>query len=356
MDADASHRPEQLPRLLEAVRRGADLAIGSRWVPRGAVHDWPLHRLLLSRGANLYVRALLGLGVSDATAGFRVFRAELLAQLVAADIASQGYCFQIDMTRRARDLGAVIAEVPIDFDERTAGASKMSSRIVREALVMVTSWGLSRRAQGLRNALRSSAPIRRLRKGAPVAAQQPSGQGASARPTAHGPAPTRRGSRWGSLAPALIIVLGLVELAILVLIGVNTSLWWAVLATAIGWLIGTALLVAAGQQSFVRLRSLVRAVRGRGDVQDHLSRPAFTLVAALFFFFPGILTDLIGIVLLLTPVQRRTVRAMGLGSGAESARTVLYRRSGTGVIDGEIILENRPRDRGEDPPPTLIQE
>ena len=154
MDADASHRPEQLPRLLEAVRRGADLAIGSRWVPRGSVHDWPLRRLLLSRGANLYVRALLGLGVSDATAGFRVFRAELLEQLIAEDIASQGYCFQIDMTRRSRDLGAAIAEVPIDFDERTEGTSKMSSAIVREALVKVTSWGLSRRVQGLRKALR----------------------------------------------------------------------------------------------------------------------------------------------------------------------------------------------------------
>lgn len=154
MDADASHRPEQLPGLLEAVRRGADLAIGSRWVPRGAVHDWPVHRLLLSRGANLYVQALLGLGVADATAGYRVFRAELLERLIDDDIASQGYCFQIDMTRRARDLGAVIAEVPIDFDERTAGASKMSSDIVREALVKVTSWGFARRAQGLRKALR----------------------------------------------------------------------------------------------------------------------------------------------------------------------------------------------------------
>ncbi|MDN5601471.1 MAG: polyprenol monophosphomannose synthase [Brachybacterium sp.] len=154
MDADSSHRPEQLPRLLEAVRRGADLAIGSRWVPRGAVHNWPLHRLLLSRGANLYVGALLGLGVSDATAGYRVFRAELLERLIGADIASQGYCFQIDMTRRARDLGAVIAEVPIDFDERTAGASKMSGHIVREALVKVTSWGLTRRTQGIRKALR----------------------------------------------------------------------------------------------------------------------------------------------------------------------------------------------------------
>lgn len=154
MDADASHRPEQLPGLLEAVRRGADLAIGSRWVPGGAVHDWPARRRLLSRGANVYVTVLMGLGVADATAGFRVFRAELLSRLMEEDIASQGYCFQVDMTRRARDLGAVIAEVPIDFDERTEGASKMSSDIVREALVKVTLWGLARRAQGLRKALR----------------------------------------------------------------------------------------------------------------------------------------------------------------------------------------------------------
>lgn len=154
MDADASHRPEQLAGLLEAVRRGADLAIGSRWLPGGAVHNWPLRRELLSRGANVYVRALMGLGVSDATAGFRVFRAELLEQLVAGDVASQGYCFQVDMTRRARDLGATIAEVPIDFDERTEGSSKMSSAIVREALVMVTYWGLARRTQQLRKALR----------------------------------------------------------------------------------------------------------------------------------------------------------------------------------------------------------
>lgn len=154
MDADASHRPEQLPGLLEAVRRGADLAIGSRWVPGGAVHDWPARRRLLSRGANVYVTVLMGLGVADVTAGFRVFRAGLLSRLMEEDIASQGYCFQVDMTRRARDLGAVIVEVPIDFDERTEGASKMSSDIVREALVKVTLWGLARRAQGLRNALR----------------------------------------------------------------------------------------------------------------------------------------------------------------------------------------------------------
>ncbi|MEE1651129.1 polyprenol monophosphomannose synthase [Brachybacterium sp. J144] len=161
MDADASHRPEQLQRLLEGLRRGADLAIGSRWVTGGRVHDWPLRRLLLSRGANLYVQLVLGLGVRDATAGFRAFRAETLAGIVRGRVASQGYCFQVDMTRRARAAGAVIAEVPIDFDERTEGASKMSSRIVREALVKVTLWGVAHRTQQLRTALRYPGRARR---------------------------------------------------------------------------------------------------------------------------------------------------------------------------------------------------
>lgn len=146
MDADASHRPEQLPRLLDALDE-ADLVIGSRWVRGGRVHDWPLHRLMLSRGANLYTRMLLGLGVRDATAGFRAFRTPMLQRILADDIASQGYCFQVDMTRRAVDAGARVCEVPIDFDERAEGASKMSGGIVREALVKVTWWGLHRRAQ-----------------------------------------------------------------------------------------------------------------------------------------------------------------------------------------------------------------
>lgn len=195
-----------------------------------------------------------------------------------------------------------------------------------------------------------------------MAAQQHSSRGASPRPDPVGAPGERSGSRWGSAIPVAIVLLGLAELAILVLIGMATSLWWSVLIIAIGWVVGIALLVAAGQQSVVRLRSLLRAVRGRGDVQDHLSRPAFTVLAALFFFFPGVLTDVLGLVLLLTPVQRRSVRAMGLGSGSQGARSVLYRRSGTGVIDGEIILENRPRRRGgEDPgdgegtPPPLLQ-
>ena len=192
-----------------------------------------------------------------------------------------------------------------------------------------------------------------------MAAQQSSSSGASARPSAGAPADVRPASRRGALIPVAIILLGLVELTILVLIGINTSLWWSVLIIAIGWVVGIALLVAAGQQSFVRLRSLVRAVRGSGDVEKHLSRPAFTLLSALFFFFPGVLTDLIGLVLLLTPVQRRSVKAMGLGSGSEGARRVLYRRSGTGVIDGEIILDSTPTDPSKSSggtPPTLTQD
>ena len=154
MDADASHRPEQLPRLLDAIQDGAELAIGSRWIPGGRVHDWPLHRLLLSRGANLYVRLWLALPVHDATAGFRAYRADLLRVLMRESVASQGYCFQVDMTRRAWAAGADIREVPIDFDERTDGVSKMSSRIVREALVRVTLWGIQRRWQQLKSLLR----------------------------------------------------------------------------------------------------------------------------------------------------------------------------------------------------------
>lgn len=144
MDADGSHRPEQLPRLLArlAGQPEVDLVIGSRWVPGGAVHDWAPHRQALSRGANLYVRCALQLGVADATAGFRAYRAPLLQSLAGGRIASQGYCFQVDMTRKAAQCGARIAEVPIDFDERTQGDSKMDASIIREALLRVTCWGL----------------------------------------------------------------------------------------------------------------------------------------------------------------------------------------------------------------------
>ncbi len=152
----------------------------------------------------------------------------------------------------------------------------------------------------------------------------------------------RRPRRRGSLLPLGIALLGVLELTILIAIGWATNLWWPLLIVALGWIIGFALVVAAGQQSFVRLRSLVRAVRGRGDVEKHLSRPAFTLLAAVCFFFPGVITDVIGLVLLVTPVQRRAVSAMGLGSASEASSRVLYRRSNAGVIDGEIIVHADP--------------
>ncbi|HLS73525.1 MAG TPA: polyprenol monophosphomannose synthase [Actinomycetaceae bacterium] len=151
MDADGSHRPEQLVDLLDRARRAdaPDLVIGSRWVPGGAVVNWPKHRELLSRGANTYVRVLLGLPVRDSTAGFRVFRASTLAALPLAEVESQGYGFQVDMTWRVHRSGGRIAEVPISFVERAEGRSKMSREIITEALTRTTVWGLRHRARQL---------------------------------------------------------------------------------------------------------------------------------------------------------------------------------------------------------------
>ena len=142
MDADGSHQPEQLPRLLEAVEAGADLALGSRWVLGGSVLNWPRHRELLSRGANAYTRIALGLHLRDATGGYRAFRRSTLDGLDLDDVASQGYCFQVDLVKRAVDSGFSVVEVPITFVERVRGESKMSGSIVREALWRVTVWGL----------------------------------------------------------------------------------------------------------------------------------------------------------------------------------------------------------------------
>ncbi len=144
MDADGSHPPEQLPRLLTALA-SADLVLGSRYVPGGAVADWPVHRLLLSRMGNRYTRWALRLPLTDATGGYRAARGELIDALHFDDVASQGYCFQVDWAWRAVRSGARVREVPITFTERVFGRSKMSGSIVREALVRVTVWGLQDR-------------------------------------------------------------------------------------------------------------------------------------------------------------------------------------------------------------------
>lgn len=143
MDADGSHRSEDLVNLIEASTR-ADLVIGSRWVRGGAVENWAWHRVALSRFGNLYARIMLGAKIRDMTAGFRVFRADLVAKLIDTEVASAGYSFQIEMAWRASKLGAEISEVPITFVEREFGSSKMSSAIVREALWLITRWGVKR--------------------------------------------------------------------------------------------------------------------------------------------------------------------------------------------------------------------
>ncbi|MDX1448820.1 MAG: polyprenol monophosphomannose synthase [Acidimicrobiia bacterium] len=146
MDADFSHNPADLPRLVEAVEEGADLAIGSRYVPGGGTPDWPPHRRFLSRGGNLYARLMLGIPVHDSTAGFRAFRAEALRQLPYSQAQASGYGFQVEMAWRAHEAGLQIVELPVIFRDRTTGTSKMDGRIVREAMWLVTRWGLQRLA------------------------------------------------------------------------------------------------------------------------------------------------------------------------------------------------------------------
>jgi len=144
MDADGSHQPEDLPRLLSALE-GADLVIGSRWIPGGTVRNWPRSREFLSRGANTYARLMLRVPVRDTTAGYRAYRAETLRAIALDTVRSQGYCFQIDLTLRAVNAGLTVLEVPITFIDRTRGASKMSRAVMAEAFWRVAQWGVADR-------------------------------------------------------------------------------------------------------------------------------------------------------------------------------------------------------------------
>jgi len=154
MDADGSHLPEELPRLLGALAT-ADLVLGSRYVPGGTVVNWPRSRELLSRGGNTYARLMLGITLKDATGGFRAYRASTLRKIALDEVESQGYCFQIDLAMRAIRAGLTVTEVPITFVERVHGSSKMSRAVVAEALWRVTVWGITGRRHRSR---RTSAP------------------------------------------------------------------------------------------------------------------------------------------------------------------------------------------------------
>ena len=166
MDADLSHPPDRLPALLAEVDAGADIAIGSRYVAGGATANWPLVRQLLSRAGNLYASTVLGLGVKDATAGFRAYRADILETVETSATKATGYGFQLELSYRAHRLGARIVEVPITFNDRVRGVSKMSWHIIGEAMSLVTWWGLRDRV------FRRSGPVaervERVERPAPV--------------------------------------------------------------------------------------------------------------------------------------------------------------------------------------------
>ncbi|GAA4692217.1 polyprenol monophosphomannose synthase [Nocardioides nanhaiensis] len=153
MDADGSHQPEQLHRLLAALE-SADLVIGSRWVAGGSVVNWPRRREALSRGGNAYVRLLLGVEVRDATAGFRLFHRRTLEKIDLDDVRSTGYVFQTDMVARTLRAGLTVREVPIEFVERERGQSKMSGAVAWESLKRITAWGARERSGRIARRLR----------------------------------------------------------------------------------------------------------------------------------------------------------------------------------------------------------
>jgi len=154
IDADGSHDPAELPAMLALAQDGSDLVLGSRWVPGGSVLNWPWPRRMISRLGNSYARAVLGSRIRDLTSGFRVFRADALRRIDLDAVASQGYCFQIELAWRFERAGFTIAEHPITFVERAAGRSKMHLGIVIEALTRVTVWGISRRGRRLADQVR----------------------------------------------------------------------------------------------------------------------------------------------------------------------------------------------------------
>jgi dolichol-phosphate mannosyltransferase len=158
MDADLSHDPRDLPRLIERARAGADLVLGSRYVPGGGVEDWDLLRRVISRAGCRYARTVLGLGIRDLTGGFKCFRAGTLAAIDFETVRSEGYAFQVELTYRALARGLRVEEVPITFRERSAGESKMSARIALEAMWLVPALRLARRRDGLPEAPGSGEP------------------------------------------------------------------------------------------------------------------------------------------------------------------------------------------------------
>lgn len=156
MDADGSHAPEQLHLLLDSVNDGADLTIGSRYVPGGETVNWPAYRQFLSRGGNTYINVVLGAGIRDITAGYRAYRRSLLETVDLDELSNAGYIFQTDLAWRILQQGFDVREVPITFTERELGESKLSGNFVKDSLLEVTKWGVAYRSKQAKELFTSS--------------------------------------------------------------------------------------------------------------------------------------------------------------------------------------------------------
>ena len=256
MDADGSHQPEQLPRLLDALRT-ADLVLGSRWVPGGRTENWPKSRQLISRGGTAYTRLMLGVPIQDATGGYRAFRADTLRKLDLHEVASQGYCFQIDLAWRAVQRGLRVREVPITFVERTAGTSKMSRKIVAEALWRVTVWGVDDKVTRVRR--RSHA--RRSKDAAVVTFR----------------------------SRLLLFGYPLLEVLTAYAVGVWIGWGWMLLLLLVGIPIGFAIMRNAGDAAMVDLQRAAQS----GQEPD-AGRHGLAFLGGLLIMIPGFWTDLAG--------------------------------------------------------------
>ena len=250
MDADGSHRPEHLPDLLAAAAE-ADVVIGSRWVRGGSVVNWPLHRKALSVGGNLYVKVLLGMPVHDATAGFRVYRADALHVIGLHDVASQGYCFQTDLTWRAVRADLTVVEVPITFVEREVGDSKMSRHIMTESLRLITGWGVRHRTEQVRGLLGG--------RREPQVALVVSTRG---RVPSDTPRRRPRVLRWVFLA---LLVLPILEIAVIIAVGRVIGGWQTLVLLVLESLLGAWIVKREGSRTGWPCRRRCAAAGCRAD-------------------------------------------------------------------------------------------
>ena len=316
-DADGSHQPEQLPLLLDALR-DADMVKGSRWVPGGKVVNWPRSREMLSRGGSLWTRMMLGVPLRDATGGFNAFRAATLRGIRFDEIASAGYCFQIDLAWRALKAGYRVVEVPITFVEREYGESKMSQKIVAEALIRTTWWGVKHRTRQLRGLADKSV------------ASWPDMSATSAAATPAAAA--------GSCRPVLVamVALPILEIWLIVQVGQMIGVWWT-LAILVGEaLLGAWLMRREGTRAW---KALNEAFASGKMPTGELADTALVLVGGVLLMLPGFVTDVFGLLFLL-PFTRPLARKV-------LAFCVARRMSRLG-LSGAYVRRDGHGDRGRD--------